>query len=95
MRIITKRRINEFIRKHPDSKNALYIWYKIISKSSYKNFNELRSTFPKADQVKNLTVFNIGGNKYRLIAAIHYNRSILYIRHILTHSEYDKDKWKE
>lgn len=95
MRIITKRRIIEFSEKHPDSASALNIWYKIISQSDYHSFNELRKTFPNADVVNNLTVFNIGGNKYRLIAAIHYNRKIVYIRHVLTHNEYDKNKWKE
>jgi mRNA interferase HigB len=56
---------------------------------------ELRETFPGADQVGGLTVFNIGGNKVRLIAAIHYNRKIIYIRAVLTHREYDEGKWKE
>lgn len=51
--------------------------------------------FPSADQVGRLTVFNIGGNKVRLIAALHYNRKKLYIRAVLTHSEYDQGKWKE
>ena len=95
MRIITKRRIIEFSEKHPDSRNPLSSWYKIISKSIYKSFAELKKTFPSADQVKNVTVFNIAGNKYRLIAAIHYNKKIVYIRHILTHKEYDKNNWKE
>lgn len=95
MRIITKRRIIEFSEKYPDSVSALNSWYKIISKSDYSSFNELRKAFPNADVVNNLTVFNIGGNKYRLIAAVHYNKKIVYIRHILTHNEYDKNKWKE
>jgi mRNA interferase HigB len=51
--------------------------------------------FPSADQVDHKTVFNIGGNKYRLIAAIHYNRRKVYIRAIVTHLEYDKNKWKK
>ena len=41
------------------------------------------------------TVFDIGGNKYRLITAIHYNRKKVYIRHVLTHTEYNREKWKE
>jgi mRNA interferase HigB len=45
--------------------------------------------------VGKLTVFNIGGNKVRLVAAIHFNRNKLYIRYVLTHTEYDKNKWKE
>jgi len=95
MRIITRRRLIEFSEKYPDSANALFSWYKIISRGDYGSFNDLRKTFPHADVVGNLTVFNIGGNKYRLIAAVHYNRKIVYIRHVLTHSEYDKNKWKE
>ncbi|MEH2048916.1 type II toxin-antitoxin system HigB family toxin [Nostoc sp.] len=66
------------------------------------SFVELREMFPSADQVGKLTVFNIGGNKVRLIAAIHYNRQKVYIRAVLTHSEYDvriasrrEGKWKE
>jgi mRNA interferase HigB len=54
----------------------------------------LREILPSADKVGNLTVFNIGGNKIRLIAAIHYNTQCLYIRHVLTHKEYGKEKWK-
>ncbi|MHC5775739.1 type II toxin-antitoxin system HigB family toxin [Nostoc sp.] len=56
--------------------------------------SELRSVFPSADLVGDLIVFNIGGNKYRLITSIHFNRQKVYIRDILTHSEYDKDQWK-
>lgn len=48
-----------------------------------------------ADQVGKFTVFNIGGNKVRLIAAVHYNRNKIYIRHVLTHCEYDAGKWKK
>ncbi|WP_334310786.1 type II toxin-antitoxin system HigB family toxin [Dolichospermum circinale] len=69
-------------------------WLKIIESVSFQSFEELRSVFPNADLVANLIVFNIGGNKYRLIASIHFNRQKVYIRYILTHSEYDKDRWK-
>ncbi|MDL1976190.1 MAG: type II toxin-antitoxin system HigB family toxin [Deltaproteobacteria bacterium] len=61
----------------------------------YRSFVELSADFPNADQVEKLTVFNIGGNKARLIAAIHYNRQKVYIRTVLTHDEYDKGRWKE
>lgn len=95
MRVITKRRIVEFIEKHPDSRNSLNSWYKIISQSDFYSFNELRKTFSSADIVGNLTVFNIGGNKYRLITAIHYNRKIVFIRHVFTHTKYNKTNWEE
>jgi mRNA interferase HigB len=69
-------------------------WYKVVQQSEFKNFAELRKIFASADHVKGLTVFNISGNKYRLIAAVHYNPGKLYIRHILTHAEYDLGKRK-
>ena len=62
---------------------------------NFKYFVELRNQFSSADQVNSLTVFNIGGNKVRLIAAIDYNRQKLYIRAVLTHTEYDLGKWRE
>ena len=65
-----------------------------MKRTNYDSFNELRLMFPSADQVGKCTVFNIGGNKVRLIAVIHYNRHKIYIRHVLTHTEYDIDKWK-
>ncbi|MEA5620888.1 type II toxin-antitoxin system HigB family toxin [Cronbergia sp. UHCC 0137] len=70
-------------------------WYQLVKENEFTSFVELREMFPSADQVGKLTVFNIGGNKVRLIAAIHYNRQKIYIRAVLTHPEYDQGKWKE
>lgn len=95
MHIITRKRIVDFARKYPNCANSLDSWYRILKHSTVSSFAELRGVFPSADQVEGLTVFNIGGNIARLIAAIHYNTQRLYIRHVLTHSEYNKSKWKE
>jgi mRNA interferase HigB len=95
MHVITRKRLNEFAAKHPDAETALSRWYSLVKKTDFISFAELRQAFPSADQVGKLTVFNIGGNKIRLIAAIHYNRKRLYIRAVLTHEEYDQSKWKE
>lgn len=65
-----------------------------MRKARFANFVQLRQTFPHADVVGKFTVFDIGGNKVRLIAAVHYNRAKIYIRHVLTHEDYDKGKWK-
>jgi mRNA interferase HigB len=94
MHVITRKRILEFSALHPDSRTALNAWHAIIEKCSFKSYVELRRTFASADLVGNKTVFNIGGNKYRLIAAIHYNRGKVFIRDILTHAEYDRGGWK-
>ena len=95
MHIITRKRLNEFAENHPEIKSALAHWYQTAKRGKFSNFAHLRETFTSADQVGKLTVFNIGGNRVRLIAAIHYNRQKIYIRAVLTHSEYDEERWKE
>jgi mRNA interferase HigB len=95
MRIITRRRLNEFAEQHPEAISSLQNWYRQAKSGDFNTFVEIRKAFGSADRVGKLTVFNIGGNKYRLIAAIHYNRRIIYIRAVLTHKEYDEGKWKE
>ena len=95
MHIITRKRLNEFAAMFPETTTALAHWYSLAKLNDFLNFAELKAIFPSADQVGKLTVFNIGGNKVRLIAAIHYNRRKVYIRAVLTHAEYDAGKWKE
>jgi mRNA interferase HigB len=95
MHVITRKRLNEFADNHPTSRASLAQWYSVVKKRTFANFVDLRKAFPAADQVSNLTVFNIGGNKARLIAAIHYNRKKIYIRAVLTHAEYDRGDWKK
>jgi mRNA interferase HigB len=93
--VITRKRLNEFAEKYPETKSALAHWYGAMKKGSFSNIAEIRTVFPTADRVGKLTVFNIGGNRVRLIAAIHYNRKRVYIRAVLTHAEYDEGRWKE
>ena len=82
--------MRKFWEQHPDSKTALSRWFKLMRTTDFHSFDELRATFPTADKVGDLTVFNIGGNKYRLIVSIHFNRGKVYIRHVLTHRTYDR-----
>ena len=95
MHVITRKRLNEFAEKYPETENALADWYRLIKQNDFSNFAELQMMFASADKVGNLTVFNVGGNKVRLISAIHYNRKKVYIRAVLTHKEYDAEKWKQ
>jgi len=94
MRIISRKALRLFWEGHPESKTALARWFKVMATTEFRNFAELRAAFPTADKVDQWIVFNIGGNKYRLIASIHFNRGKVYIRHVLTHLEYDKGAWK-
>lgn len=69
-------------------------WYKIASKANWSNLIEVQSVFSTAEAVGNFTVFNIKGNKYRLIVSIDYQRQLIYVKYVLTHAEYDKEAWK-
>jgi mRNA interferase HigB len=92
--VIAKPALVAFWMKHPAAERPLQAWHHTMESEVFADFNDLRETFPSADYVDGLTVFNIGGNKYRLIAAIHYNRRKVYIRCVLTHAEYDRGDWK-
>jgi len=91
MHVISRKRLNEFAAEHPETGTSLAHWFGLMKRGAFSNFIELRETFPSADRVGKLTVFDIAGNKVRLIAAIHYNRQKVYIRSVLTHAEYDKE----
>ena len=58
--------------------------------TKFADFNAIRATFAAADYIAPFTIFDLGGNKFRLIAAIHYNTGRVYVRHVFTHPEYDK-----
>jgi len=94
MHVISRKTLRAFWERHPDSKTALVRWFKIVRNTQFANFDDLRATFPSADKVNEWIVFNIGGNKVRLIASIHFNRSKIYVRHVLTHADYDRGEWK-
>ena len=95
MHVITRKRLLEFAEKHPHSAEPLDRWYRTVKRIRYNSFTALRKDFPSADVVGEFIVFNIAGNKYRLITAIHFNRGIIFIRHVLTHKQYNKNKWKK
>ena len=94
MHIISKKKLKDFWKRYPASKHPLEVWFKIVRLTRYHVWGELRKAFPTADKVDDKIVFNIGGNKYRLITVIHFNRGKVYIRDVLTHEEYDEEKWK-
>ena len=91
MVVITKRILNEFGRRHPDAAEALNGWYDAIVGADWKNLNDVRRQFNNVDYVGNERfVFNIRGNKYRLIAMIFFDKRTLFVRFVGTHSEYDR-----
>jgi mRNA interferase HigB len=95
MRIISKRPLREFWQNHPDAEEPLLAWYQHVSRADWGSFARLRESYPSADRVGRLIVFNIGGRKFRLIASVHFNSGKVYVRSVLTHAEYDRGDWKE
>jgi mRNA interferase HigB len=94
MHVISKKNLRNFWEKHARAQAPLEAWFQVALAAGWESFSDVQKTFSTADQVGKFTVFNIGGNKYRLIAAIHFNRGKLFVRHVLTHPEYDDGKWK-
>ena len=94
MNTISLKKIREFVEIHPDSKSSRTAWYKMAKKARWRSLASVRLVYPHADLVGKYTVFNIRGNHYRLIAEINYQYQQIFIREILTHKAYDKDKWK-
>ena len=81
--------------RHPDSSSSLKAWSQYVEQNAYKHFVQLRQTFASADYVPPFTVFNVAGNKYRLIAVVSYELGAVSVEHILTHREYDKNRWRK
>lgn len=94
MKIISHSAIRAFSADHPQSEAPLQGWRRVIEKNRFAHWAELKATFNTVDKVGEWAVFDIGGNKYRLIAYIRFEKQIVYIKAILTHRDYDKGAWK-
>jgi mRNA interferase HigB len=95
MNIISKKPLRIFWDRHADSVNALGSWYRIAKKARWQSLADVRQDFSHADLAGVCTVFNIGGNKYRLIVKISYRTQKIFVRAVLTHAEYDKGIYKK
>ncbi|HEX9652562.1 MAG TPA: type II toxin-antitoxin system HigB family toxin [bacterium] len=91
MRIISRKALREFWEIHPDAQQPLQAWYHDAKKADWKTPAQIKNVYRSASFVgKNRVVFNIKGNRYRLVVAVDYHSRIIFIRFIGTHSEYDK-----
>ena len=99
MRVISQRTLLQFWVRHPEAREALRAWYKTACAADWRELGDVRRIYPHADGVPTrsgtLTVFNVCGNKYRLIVRIRYDWKLVNIRHVLTHAEYDRQTWKD
>jgi mRNA interferase HigB len=100
MWIVSLKAIRDFWTSgHAKAEAPLREWYKLAKAAEWSSLADVRKMFPSADSVmvesgKSVVVFNVGGNNYRLITAIHYNLEKVFILRVLTHAEYSKNKWK-
>ena len=94
MHIISRKKLVEFSILHADVETSLDTWYRTSKAAAWQNLAELKQSFTSADLVGIYTVFNIKGNRYRLIAEINYRSGTIFVRHIFTHTDYDKGTWK-
>ncbi len=100
MRLIKASFLFEATERYPKARKWVESWCAIVKKVEWASIVEVKASYPSADTVKvgsghNVVVFNVCGNDFRLITAIHYNRKIIYTLRFLTHAEYSKGKWKE
>ena len=100
MRVISLKPLREFWKRRPDAARPLRLWYKTALNAEWAGLHDARRDYPHVDGVRTasgdaLTVFNIGGNNYRLVARIRYDYRLINVRAVLTHAEYDQGRWKE
>lgn len=95
MRVISRKALVEFGREHSEAVGPLDAWYRTVLRARWRNLTEVRRVFSHADPVGELTVFNIGGNKYRLIARVNYRTQKVFVLEILTHAKYDREGSKQ
>ncbi len=99
MRIITRARLREFWQESRTDEPSLKYWDEITSKAKWDNPNDVRKTFGNVDSYKSknrlVYIFNVGGNRVRLICDINFKTQIVYILFVLSHDDYSKDRWKK
>jgi mRNA interferase HigB len=94
MHLISAGKLKEAGSQYPDVAQALKVFCKVIKKAQWQSLIEVQQVYRDAEAVGNFTVFNIKGNKYRLILDLDYSEQIAYFKYFLTHAEYDKEQWK-
>ena len=96
MRIISKKKLREFWERHADAKEPLLAWYREVEKEDWNTPAQMKERYPNASILGgSRVVFNIKGNKYRLVAKINYPGHIVYVRFVGTHAEYDRVNVRE
>ena len=94
MNVISRKTLKDFYKKHADSKSALSFWYQDAKKSDWASLNQIKERYPKASIIKgNRVIFDIKGNKYRLVVKIAFKMRTIFIEWLGTHAEYNRKKF--
>ena len=94
MHLISIRNLRHETENYPDVIQPIEDWYAVVKKAKWENLEDVRKIYRDAEAVGEFTIFNIKGNRYRLIVGIDYESQTVYYKYFLTHADYDKDKWK-
>ena len=94
MRVISRKRLRDAQAIHADLLEPLNLWWKVAECADWKSLAHVRKTYRDTDAVGRYTVFNIKGNKYRLIVRMEYEKHKIYVIAVLTHAQYDEGVWK-
>jgi mRNA interferase HigB len=94
MRVISRKALKDFAREHAGAEASLDAWYRLAKSAEWASIDDVRKTYPHADFASPYTIFNIKGNTYRVLVIIKYRYQLVLIKHVMTHAEYDKAKWK-
>jgi mRNA interferase HigB len=89
MHVISRRALVDFWTRHPPAQAPMAAWFKVVSGAAFTKFADVKRTFNSADRVGKFVVFDVGAG-FRIVTVIHFNRGRVYLRHVLTHEEYDK-----
>ena len=92
MRVISNKALLDFAQLHPAAAGPFQAWRRPVEANAFQDFADIRRAFNAADRVKASYALDIGGNKYRIVAVIHFNAQKIFVRHVFTHKE--DDAWK-
>ena len=95
MNVVGKRGLRNLTARHPEAETEALDWYRIAVSADWSCFADVRATFPRADLIGEVLVFDLGNNRYRLITTVFFGAREIYVKALLNHKEYDREEWKK
>jgi mRNA interferase HigB len=95
VRIVGVSKLDEFARRHAGARKSLANWEKVVRPATWKNSEGIQRTFNSVDYAERKTIFDVGGNNFRLIALVDFEKQLVLVSDVMTHAEYEKERWKK